>query len=614
MSDSEYVENSVNSYMVRRTQTQSLKSNSDKRGKELALLRRKVKTTIVLSLLFAVIVSSSVLAVNAVARSSVAGDFVLSIQPTVQYIASGAETTFLILVGSKGGFNSPVDLNVRNVPPGLEASLSPRTVTPPIGGQAYSVLTVASSSSTRTDTYTIEVRGTSGTLSKTASATLTITRVSQFEMSVSPSSEIVAPGGSTKYEVTVSSLGGFSSNVNLDLNTVPGITFSFDSPSVKPSAGKSAKSILTVGADKNAGPGTYTLIVKAASRSPDVTQFASVTLIVSKVSDFMIAVYPPISAIVVGESTAFSVAVGSLGGFSSDVTLTLASVPQGVGFNFDPFTVRPTAASPATSVLKLTTTIEAKVGTHALLIVGTSDGNIRSASVTLTINPVATRVTISLSSSSVKQEDTVTVRGAITPEIVGAVVTLTYTKPDGTILTRAVKTNADGSFSDSLVPEDVGTWQVSASWQGDATHAGANSDTVMLQVSELSFIERYGVLLGAVVVIALAAVGVIYYSRGKRGQPAEEMRQPPPPAGLPTGPTRREAPPLILPRKRCFNCEEVISVQAKFCDKCRAPQPETVEKKYEAPPLIIPRVRCFNCGEAISAQARFCDKCRAPQP
>jgi len=77
---------------------------------------------------------------------------------------------------------------------------------------------------------------------------------------------------------------------------------------------------------------------------------------------------------------------------------------------------------------------------------------------------------------------------------------------------------------------------------------------------------------------------------------------------------RREAPSLILPRKKCFNCGEVISAQAKFCDKCRAPQPDKVEKKYEAPPLIIPRVYCVNCGEVISAQAKFCDKCRAPQP
>jgi predicted nucleic acid-binding Zn ribbon protein len=76
---------------------------------------------------------------------------------------------------------------------------------------------------------------------------------------------------------------------------------------------------------------------------------------------------------------------------------------------------------------------------------------------------------------------------------------------------------------------------------------------------------------------------------------------------------RREAPPLILPRKKCFNCAEVISAQAKFCDKCRAPQPDEVEKKYEAPPLIIPRVYCVNCGEVISAQATFCDKCDAPQ-
>jgi predicted nucleic acid-binding Zn ribbon protein len=77
---------------------------------------------------------------------------------------------------------------------------------------------------------------------------------------------------------------------------------------------------------------------------------------------------------------------------------------------------------------------------------------------------------------------------------------------------------------------------------------------------------------------------------------------------------RREAPPLILPRKKCSNCGDVISAQAKFCDKCRAPQPEKTEKKYEAPPLIIPRVYCVNCGDVISAQAKFCDKCRAPQP
>ena len=607
--NSECVENSVNSYIVRRAQPESIRLDSEKRGSDLALRWRSVRTTIALSLLLAALLSSSAVAVNALSRPSVTGEFSLSIQPTVQYIASGAETTFLILVGSKGGFNSPVDLSTRNVPSGLEATLQPRTVTPPVGGQAYSVLRLVSSSSARTDTYTIEVRGASGTLSKSVLATLIVTRISQFGVLVSPSSEIVAPGGSTRYEVTVTSIGTFSSSVDLDLSAAPGITFSFNPSSLRPTAGKSTTSVLTVVAEKNAAEGTYTLIVEAISKTPDVTQFASATLLVSKVSDFSIAVYPPVSGVVVGESAAFSVAVSSLGGFSSDVTLTLASAPEGVGFSFDPFTVRPNAVTPVTSVLKLTTTIEAKVGTHALLIVGTSDGNVHSASVVLTIDPITTRLTISLSPSSVKQEDTVTVTGTIVPGIAGAVVTLTYTKPGGAILTRAVRTDQDGSYSDSLVPEDVGTWQVTASWQGDATHAAAETDIVMFQVLELSFIERYGVLLGAVAVIALSIAGIVYYTRGKPRQPAEEVSQPPP-----AGPVRREAPPLILARKRCFNCEAAISAQAKFCDKCRAPQPETVEKKYEMPPLIIPRIHCFNCGEVISAQARFCDKCRAPQP
>jgi RNA polymerase subunit RPABC4/transcription elongation factor Spt4 len=75
----------------------------------------------------------------------------------------------------------------------------------------------------------------------------------------------------------------------------------------------------------------------------------------------------------------------------------------------------------------------------------------------------------------------------------------------------------------------------------------------------------------------------------------------------------KKAPSLILPRRKCANCEKVISTQAKFCDKCRAPQPEKVTKKYEAPPLILPRVYCYNCGAIISEKAKFCDKCKAPQ-
>jgi hypothetical protein len=179
---------------------------------------------------------------------------------------------------------------------------------------------------------------------------------------------------------------------------------------------------------------------------------------------------------------------------------------------------------------------------------------------------------------------------------------------------------------------------VRAEYSGDNARKASKSSILEFQVTEKTLLEliQENALWIVIGIIIVAALGLgVYMTARRRG---EERRGPPPAAaptlrlvpappavplavtGAPAPPAaprarveRREAAPLILPRKKCFNCAEVISAQAKFCDKCRAPQPDKVEKKYEAPPLIIPRVYCVNCGEVISAQAAFCDKCRAPQ-
>ena len=226
---------------------------------------------------------------------------------------------------------------------------------------------------------------------------------------------------------------------------------------------------------------------------------------------------------------------------------------------------------------------------------------------------------ISSPPTSVKQGYTMTVTGVISPKIVRVAVKLTYTKPDGTTVDRTVVTAEDGSFSDSYSPDALGLWQVFASWQGDETHTGATSTIATFEVVEPSFLDLYGMTLAGVLVVVVALAGAVLYFRSRRGRapsvapvtpPLGEVPRAPPPAR----PGSKEAPPLILPRKYCFNCGEVISAEATFCDKCRAPQPEKIEKKHEAPSLIIQRKYCFNCGEVISAQAAFCDKCRAPQP
>jgi hypothetical protein len=65
-------------------------------------------------------------------------------------------------------------------------------------------------------------------------------------------------------------------------------------------------------------------------------------------------------------------------------------------------------------------------------------------------------------------------------------VTLTYSKPDGSIHTRTVNTNADGAYFDSYNPTGIGTWNVQASWEGDEEYKEAVSSTDSFKVVRAS--------------------------------------------------------------------------------------------------------------------------------
>jgi len=97
----------------------------------------------------------------------------------------------------------------------------------------------------------------------------------------------------------------------------------------------------------------------------------------------------------------------------------------------------------------------------------------------------AQRTTISLSVSEtlITEGEELTVSGAIAPPDETSI-TLTYTKPDGSTLTRNVTSSSDGSFSDLFKPTVAGSWNVKASWTGNETQAGATSYTESFTVLE----------------------------------------------------------------------------------------------------------------------------------
>jgi hypothetical protein len=153
--------------------------------------------------------------------SSPTPDFSLSASPPSQTVAPGSSTSYTITITPSGGFNGEVDLSMSGLPSGATGSFSPNPAT---GSSALSVVIGAS---TPGGSYVLTITGTSGSLSRTTTATLVV-GTPNFTLGASPLSRSVRQGRSTSYVVTITTSGGFNGPVTLSISGLPtGATGSF---------------------------------------------------------------------------------------------------------------------------------------------------------------------------------------------------------------------------------------------------------------------------------------------------------------------------------------------------------------------------------------------------
>jgi Putative Ig domain. len=98
-------------------------------------------------------------------------DFSLALSPTTQSVRGGRSVSYTVTVTSLNGFGGAVALSVSGLPSGSSGSFSPTSVTP----TASSVLTISTAPTPR-GTFTFTVKGTSGSLSRTMTGTLQVTK------------------------------------------------------------------------------------------------------------------------------------------------------------------------------------------------------------------------------------------------------------------------------------------------------------------------------------------------------------------------------------------------------------------------------------------------------
>jgi len=106
----------------------------------------------------------------------------------------------------------------------------------------------------------------------------------------------------------------------------------------------------------------------------------------------------------------------------------------------------------------------------------------------LTVEQIAqktdTSISIAASSNIVNINDQIKVTANLTPQVTGAKLTFTITKPDTTVQTVEVSADNTGAYIYQFSPSAIGSWSVKASWSGDATHNGSTSSTTQIVVNQ----------------------------------------------------------------------------------------------------------------------------------
>jgi len=337
-------------------------------------------------------------------------DFTITVNPSSLNIRQGQSKTAKVTVNPTGGFNSLVGLSVGNaVPPGVQIVFSPNPTTP---GTATMSINIGASSPI--GTFSLQIVGTSGSLSHATPFTMTVSQGSQpsFSLSASYNSVTVAQGRSTTVIIIVSSVGGFVSPVSTYTSWVglppAGVTVTGPG-TLTPPGGGSTSGPLTISATSSASIGPYVLTIVGTSGSLTNSVTITVTIISQGLTpDFSVSAAPTVISIVQGSSGSSVVTVLSQDGFSSPVALSVSwqgTSPSGVTFTL-PSPVTPPANAATTSTLTVSAGQGASVGTFTLIVTGTNGPLINSTPVSVNISAASatssstTSTTSSLSSSS----------------------------------------------------------------------------------------------------------------------------------------------------------------------------------------------------------------------
>ena len=182
-------------------------------------------------------------------------DFSLSAIPSFQSTTPGNSVSYSVtitLTGATTGFYGDVTLSVGGLPPGGTSRFTPSSV----HGSGSATLSILTSSSTPAGNYTVTITATAGPIIHVTEVTLA---VSDFSISVVPTSQRVVRGSTTSYTVSIKPVGSLMATIRFNLTGLPSGAYSAFKPAAVSSSGTTT---LTISSRQSAPVGAYSLTIR----------------------------------------------------------------------------------------------------------------------------------------------------------------------------------------------------------------------------------------------------------------------------------------------------------------------------------------------------------------
>ena len=285
--------------------------------------------------------------------------------------------------------------------------------------------------------------------------------------------------------------------------------------------------------------------------------------------DFLLSATPLTQSVAQGQTATYSLAVTSVGSFSSAVSLQVSGgLPSGTQASFEPASVTPAPGGTVSSTLVIPTSPSTPTGTYTVTITGTSSLPLitHSVTVTLTVTPIASDFGVSVSPNPVVVNQGQCGNVTVTVTSIG-----NFSSPVGLTLNN-LPSHVSGSFkpSSSVTPPQGGSASSSLLLCPDTSLAAGNytitvvgtsgaqvhtADVVLdVPTPAFNFLIYLIVLMLLFLSIGLGLLAFWFSRKGpRRMRPRAQYVMP-------------------LPTVRCRNCGRMMPLQAVFCPFCGRPQ------------------------------------------